>query len=81
MLTHYTGQRGENCRNSTMAMQFVRPLLSENEIDDLYIYGKGKIGQTQFNTRDAIGVSATEEFNIHALEESEFLLIEVPMQF
>lgn len=58
-------------------------LKSENHgVYVMNIYGKLLIddGKT-LETRDAVGVSETSEFNIEALEDSSILFIEVPMAF
>ena len=45
------------------------------------IYGKIILNNTTLGTRDAIGVSDTDSFEILAEEESSLLFIEVPMAF
>lgn len=55
-------------------------LLSESHgVYIMNIYGSGEVDNTLFNTRDALGVSQTKEIDLKAKEESDFLLIEVPM--
>lgn len=43
------------------------------------IHGKVEINNEVLSSRDAIGVSDNEEFNIKALSDSDLLFIEVPM--
>lgn len=43
------------------------------------IYGSGKIEDTLFKTRDAVGITEAKNFELSATEESEYLMIEVPM--
>ena len=43
--THMTAVRGANCREATLGMQFVRNLLNNGEVDDLYVYSAGKTNQ------------------------------------
>lgn len=43
------------------------------------IHGNIKIGTDVLHQRDAIGVSETDSFTIDSIEDSELLLIEVPM--
>jgi len=50
-----------------------------NGVYVLLISGKINIGGTELNRRDAIGISETNSFEIGALENSEILLVEVPM--
>ncbi|MCH4552625.1 MULTISPECIES: pirin family protein [Aestuariibaculum] len=45
------------------------------------IYGEFLVDGKTLETRDAIGVSETLDFNIEAKEESSILFIEVPMEF
>ncbi len=45
------------------------------------INGSVKINNIELGTRDAIGVSETDEFTITASEDAELLAIEVPMDF
>lgn len=44
------------------------------------ISGKAKIGDTELGERDGMGIWETETFTLEALENSEILLMEVPMQ-
>ncbi len=50
-----------------------------NGVYAMVINGKVSIAEHQLESRDAIGVENTNEFNITALTDSELLLIEVPM--
>ncbi len=43
------------------------------------ISGGVSIADTQLNSRDALGISETADFDINAIEDSELLFIEVPM--
>jgi redox-sensitive bicupin YhaK (pirin superfamily) len=43
--------------------------------------GSIKIGDQVLNTRDGFGIWDTDQFNIEALDNAEFLLMEVPMTF
>ena len=43
------------------------------------IHGDFSVDDIALKTRDAIGISDTEDFTIKASEDSELLLIEVPM--
>ncbi|MEN3324172.1 pirin family protein [Mariniflexile soesokkakense] len=45
------------------------------------ISGKVLINNTVLETRDAVGVSETESFDIKTVEDSSLLFIEVPMNF
>ena len=45
----------------------------------MVISGKIKIGEAELNKRDAIGISETASFEIEALENSEVLIVDVPM--
>lgn len=45
------------------------------------IYGAVNLSDNVLETRDAIGVSETNSFEIHAEEDSSLLFIEVPMKF
>ncbi|WP_179007928.1 pirin family protein [Winogradskyella forsetii] len=54
----------------------------ENENQGVYvlnIFGKAEIEGETLDTRDAIGISETESFNIRSKSDCELLLIEVPM--
>ena len=44
------------------------------------IHGEVIVNGKKLNTRDAIGISETENFTVKASEESEILFIEVPMR-
>lgn len=44
------------------------------------IKGKSKIGNQVLEQRDGFGIYGTEKFDLEALEDSEILLMEVPMQ-
>jgi redox-sensitive bicupin YhaK (pirin superfamily) len=43
------------------------------------ISGGVSIADAQLNSRDALGISETSDFDINAIEDSELLFIEVPM--
>jgi redox-sensitive bicupin YhaK (pirin superfamily) len=43
--------------------------------------GSIKIGDQVLNTRDGFGIWDTDKFNIEAIDNAEFLLMEVPMSF
>lgn len=45
------------------------------------IKGQAKIGEQVLNSRDALGIYDTNSFTLEATEDSEILLIEVPMEF
>jgi quercetin 2,3-dioxygenase len=45
------------------------------------IFGNVLVGETAIETRDAIGVSDTDSFEIKSNEDSSLLFIEVPMKF
>ena len=47
----------------------------------MQVFGASKIETTELNTRDAIGISETENFKIGVLEDSQLLFIEVPVTF
>ena len=42
--------------------------------------GKAKIGDIELSTRDGLGIEDTDSFVLEALENSEILLMEVPME-
>ncbi len=44
------------------------------------VYGSGLVNTEIIETRDAIGITETEDFTVLANEDSSFLFIEVPMQ-
>ena len=57
---------------------------SRSEVHGTYVMvvsGEISIGDHVLKTRDAMGISETESFDIEANEGSELLLIEVPMRF
>ena len=43
------------------------------------ISGKAKVGEVELSERDGLGISETDHLTVEALENSEILLIEVPM--
>lgn len=43
--------------------------------------GKAKIGDIELSERDGLGIEDTDNFTLEALEKSEILLMEVPMNF
>jgi quercetin 2,3-dioxygenase len=45
----------------------------------MVINGKIKIADSELEKRDAIGISEASSFEIEALENSEVLIVEVPM--
>ncbi|MDG1394831.1 MAG: pirin family protein [Flavobacteriaceae bacterium] len=47
----------------------------------MQIHGISKINLTQLQSRDAIGISETDDFKIEAIEDSQLLFIEVPVTF
>ena len=60
--------------------RFKYQLKSENHgVYVMTIHGKVNINNEILQTRDALGVSETEIFEIEALEDSQLLFIEVPM--
>ncbi|MDH7912530.1 pirin family protein [Winogradskyella sp. SYSU M77433] len=59
---------------------FTYDLKSENHgVYIMTISGNINVDQNTLETRDAIGISETDSFNIDAKEDSELLFIEVPM--
>ena len=59
---------------------FTYELKSENHgVYIMTISGNINVDQNTLETRDAIGISETNSFNIDAKEDSELLFIEVPM--
>lgn len=56
-----------------------RPKSSEHGVYVVIVHGNVSIGETQLQQRDAIGVSETDSFTMVSNEDSELLLIEVPM--
>ena len=53
---------------------------SGNGVYVFVISGKAKIGEIELSERDGLGISEVENFNVEALENSEILLMEVPMK-
>ena len=47
----------------------------------MQVYGASKIDSTALNARDAVGISEIETFKVDVLEDSQFLIIEVPITF
>jgi redox-sensitive bicupin YhaK (pirin superfamily) len=47
----------------------------------MQVYGVSKINTTELNSRDAVAISEVNGFKIKATEESQLLLIEVPVTF
>ncbi len=43
------------------------------------INGKSKVGDIELGKRDAVGIAETESFTIAAIEDTELLAIEIPM--
>ncbi|MDX1773408.1 hypothetical protein [Oceanihabitans sediminis] len=59
---------------------FTYTLKSENHaVYVMNIYGEIEINAETLYTRDALGISETEGFEIKSKEDSEILLIEVPL--
>ena len=58
-----------------------QPKSDQHGVYVMLISGAVKIGDQELSTRDAIGIWETDSFDLHAEEESELLLIEVPMNF
>lgn len=57
-------------------------LKSENHgVYIMTVFGKINVNDVVLNTRDAMGVSNTEAFDINVEEDSSLLFIEVPMAF
>jgi len=55
----------------------------KKEGNGVYVYileGKAKIGDHILDKRDALGITETSSFKLEALENSEILLMEVPME-
>jgi quercetin 2,3-dioxygenase len=52
-----------------------------NGVYVVVIKGSVEINGVQFKTRDAVGISDTENFEITVLEDAELLAVEVPMDF
>lgn len=54
------------------------------KVHGVYVFvieGSIKIGDQTLGKRDALGITETKDFSFTALEDSEVLLLEVPMQF
>ena len=51
----------------------------DNGVYMLTVFGDNLIGEHHLQTRDAIGITQTKEFNLTAKEDSGLLFIEVPM--
>ncbi|WP_294078956.1 pirin family protein [Proteiniphilum sp. UBA5384] len=51
-----------------------------NSIYIFVIYGKARIGEQILNERDGYGIWDTDHFSLEALEPSEILLMEVPVE-
>ena len=45
----------------------------------MVIQGQVEVDGKTLNKRDAIGISSTHEFSIHALDQAELLIVDVPM--
>ncbi|AMR40534.1 pirin family protein [Elizabethkingia anophelis] len=61
---------------------FDKEYLIHREGNGAYVFvlnGQVKIGDQVLNTRDALGIWDTDKFNIEATENSELLIIDVPM--
>ncbi len=59
-----------------------KPYKLHREGSGVYVFvisGKAKINDTVLDTRDGLGISETGEFVLEALENSEILLMEVPL--
>jgi len=59
------------------AIAFIR--LKGNGVFLVAINGTVKLGDIALNKRDAVGISAADNFTITASEDAELLAIEVPM--
>lgn len=56
----------------------------KKEGNGVYVFvieGKVKIGEQVLDKRDGFGITETQSFTLQALEKSEILLMEVPMEF
>ena len=53
---------------------------AKNGVYVFVLKGSAKIGEQILGTRDGFGIWETESFTLEALEDSEVLLMEVPMQ-
>jgi redox-sensitive bicupin YhaK (pirin superfamily) len=54
---------------------------SGNGVYLFVLKGSAKIGDQTLNSRDGFGIWDTDRFTLEALEDSEILLMEVPMEF
>ena len=54
---------------------------SGNGVYVFVLKGSAKVGDQILNTRDGFGIWETDSFALEALEDSEILLMEVPMEF
>ena len=52
---------------------------SKNGVYLFVLKGSAKVGEQILETRDGLGISETEVFNLEATENSEILLMEVPL--
>ena len=62
-----------NCKNYTLNK-------NGNGVYAFVLKGSAKIGDQILNERDGFGIWDTESFNVEALENTEILLMEVPME-
>ena len=65
-----------------MIKDSIKNILIHREGNGAYVFvlnGQVKIGDQVLNTRDAFGIWDTDKFNIEATENSELLIIDVPM--
>ncbi len=58
---------------------FYKNAFKGNGIYLVVVNGSIEVDGEQFNKRDAVGISETDEFNITASEDSELMAIEIPM--
>ena len=58
-----------------------RPKSDGHGVYVMLISGQAEIGGQELNQRDALGVWETDAFELKAEEDSEILLVEVPMNF
>ena len=58
---------------------FYKNAFKGNGIYLVVVNGSIEVDGEQFNKRDAVGISETDEFNITASEDSELIAIEIPM--
>ena len=54
--------------------------INGNGVYAFVLKGSAKIGDQILNERDGFGIWDTESFNVEALENTEILLMEVPME-